>query len=50
MLVFPIRSSPLTGRYAARLSNRAYDAVLGTSVILLVALTYVTTTSLAAVP
>ena len=41
---------PLAAFGAARLSNRAYYAVLGTSVILLVALTYVTTTSLAAVP
>jgi hypothetical protein len=41
---------PLAAFGAGRLSNRAYNIVLGTSVILLVALTYVTTTTLAAVP
>jgi hypothetical protein len=35
---------------AAGLPTRAYNIVLGTSVVLLVALTYVTTTTLAAVP
>jgi hypothetical protein len=41
---------PLAALGAGRLSNRAFNIVLGTSVILLVALTYVTTTTLAAVP
>jgi hypothetical protein len=41
---------PLAALAAERLSTRAYYVVLSTSVVLLVALTYVTTTSLAAVP
>jgi hypothetical protein len=41
---------PLAALGAARLSTRAYHVVLGTSVVLLVLLTYVTTTTLAAVP
>jgi hypothetical protein len=41
---------PLFALLAGRLPTRAYNIVLGTSVILLIALTYVTTTSLAAVP
>jgi hypothetical protein len=41
---------PLAALGASRLSDRAYNVILGVSVVLLVALTYVTTTSLAAVP
>jgi hypothetical protein len=41
---------PLFALLAGRLPTRAYNIVLGTSVILLIALTYVTTTTLAAVP
>ena len=41
---------PLAVLAAGRLPTRAYNVVLGTSVVLLVALTYVTTTTLAAVP
>jgi hypothetical protein len=41
---------PLFALLAGRLPTRAYNFVLGTSVILLIALTYVTTTTLAAVP
>ncbi len=37
-------------RSRAGCRHRAYNIVLGTSVVLLVALTYVTTTTLAAVP
>ena len=41
---------PVAALAAGRLPTRAYRIVLGTSAILLVALTYVTTTTLAAVP
>jgi Dolichyl-phosphate-mannose-protein mannosyltransferase len=41
---------PLAALLAGRLPARAYNVVLGTSIVLLVALTYVTTTTLAAVP
>jgi len=41
---------PVAALVAGRLPTRAYRIVLGTSAVLLVALTYVTTTTLAAVP
>jgi len=41
---------PLAALLAGRLSNRGYNILLATSVVLLVALTYVTTTTFAAVP
>jgi hypothetical protein len=41
---------PMAALLAGRLPTRAYNVVLGTSVVLLVALTYVTTSTLAAVP
>src|SRR5262245_7708170 len=41
---------PLAALAAGRLPTRTYNIVLGTSVVLLIGLTYVTTTTLAAVP
>ena len=41
---------PLAALGAARLSSRAFNIVLTASIVLLVGLTYITTTSLAAVP